>query len=398
MPDSTRGYGALAGSQTVVPVLYRSRFNRFTTALGANESDTGDWEENDAPDFSVTVDSDVAGTGFIDFSLDGGTNFTTFPPAGFALGPGLPPHTGRKFGRWMRVRYTNGATAQSRFTLDTNYGNFNPLNAPLGATIAADADAELVRSISASLDLAFGRISGQREDAKFGYVDLLDAADTGTDVWAWGSDNVSGAARKTFPTVAGTLFAVSDDTGDTDVAITAEYLDANGAALTEAVTLSGLTRVRISDTGDMLDCNRGYESGSVTARGNVYLTYNSDTGSGAPNDPNDVLGFIPIEFGQTQQSTYRVPAGKKVRVKGSVITISRSTGTSQTAARVHFISRLDGGTWLTKRVWHLPVGDFSADEAGLVFPPLTALRMHVASVDETDTNVAAKFLFDEVDT
>lgn len=398
MTNSTRGYQSLGGANAVIPVVYRSLVNKFSTPLLAGQSDTGEWEETDIPDFSITVDTDVAGTVFVDFSLDGGTNFSTFPPSGFAAGPGKPPHEGRKFGRWMRVRYTNGSTAQSRFSLNTEYGNFQPLNAPLGASIAADADASIVRSISADLDLAFGRIGGQSEDAKFGYVDLLDAGDSGTDLWSFGSDNVSGTPVKTFPTVADTLYAVSDDTGDTDVDITVDFLGATGLAQSEEITLNGRTRVRVSDTGDGLDCNRAQESGSVAARGNVYVTYGNDTGSGAPNDPNDVLAYIPQSYGQTQQVTYRVPLTKKIRVKGVVITISRSTGTSQTAARVHFRSRLNGGTWLTKRVWRLPVGDFNANEAGLIFPALTALAIHVADVEESDTNIAGKFLFDEVDT
>lgn len=398
MTVSNRGRAWVSGAEPALPVAGRSVVNVFSTSLGASESDTGEWEENDSPDFAITVDTDVAGTIFVDFSHNGGVNFSTFPVGGFDAGPTKPPHSGRKYGRWMRVRYANGSAAQSRFYLATTYGNFNPLNAPLGASIASDADATVVRTISSDLDLAFGRIGGMREDAKFGYVDLLDAADTGTDVWAFGSDNVAGAARKTFPTSAGTLYAVSDDTGDTDVEITTDYLDASGFALSESVTLAGTTRVRISDTGDGLDCNRAYESGSVAARGNIYITYNSDTGSGAPNDPNDVLGYIPVEFGQTQQATYRVPATKRLRIKGSIITVSRSAGTSQTAARVHLRSRLPGGTWLTKRVWHLPVGEFSGVEGGLVFPPLSAIALHVYSVDESDTNVAGKFLFDEVDT
>jgi hypothetical protein len=398
MTVSNRGRGWVAGAYGSLSVAGRSGVNTFSTVLGASESDTGEWEENDSPDFAITVDTDVSGTIFVDFSHDGGANFTTFPVGGFDAGPTKPPHSGRKFGRWMRVRYANGSDVQSRFILATTYGSFNPLNAPLGAHIAADADAEIVRSVSADLDLAFGRLGGMEEDAKFGYVDLLDSADTGTDVWAFGSDDVSGTARKTFPTVASTIYAVSDDTGDTDVAVTVPYLDATGAIQSEEVTLSGLARVRVSDTGDGLDCNRALESGSVAARGNVYITYGNDTGSGAPNDPNDVLAYIPIEYGQTQQATYRVPLNKKVRVKRIIITVSRSTGTSQTAARVHLRSRLNGGTWLTKRVWNLPVGDFSAEEAGLVFPPLAAIALHVSNVDESDTNVAGKFAFDEVDT
>jgi hypothetical protein len=382
----------------MLPISGRSAVNVFSTALGAGESDTGEWEENDSPDFAITADTDVDGTIFVDFSHDGGSNFSTFPVGGFDAGPTKPPHSGRKYGRWIRVRYTNGASAQSRFHLQTTYGTFQPLNAPLGANIAADADAAIVRTVSSDLDLAFGRLGGMREDAKFGYVDLLDSADTGTDLWAWGSDNVSGTARKTFPTVAGTIYVVSDDTGDTDVAITVPYLDANGNEQSPEITLNGLSRVRVSDTGDGLDCNRAFESGSVAARGNVYVTYGSDTGSGAPNDPNDVLAYIPIEYGQTQQVTYRVPTGKQLRIKGVVITVSRSAGDSQTAARVHLRSRLNGGTWLTKRVWQLPVGEFSAQEAGLVFPPLTSLALHVFDVDENNTNVAGKFLYDEVDT
>lgn len=383
-----------------VPVSYRSVINNFATALGAGESDTGDWEENDCPDFAITVDSDVAGTIYTDFSLDGGENYSTFPVNGFAAGPAKPPHEGRKFGRWVRIRYTNGATAQTRFKLNTEFGQFLPLNAPLGADIASDADATIVRTVSSDLDLALGRFGGMIEDAKFGYVEGLASGDSGSTVWPLGNITGTGLgpAQKTFPTTASTIYAVADTGADTGVGITIPYLDATGAQQTGRVVLTGATPVRVSDTGDGLDCNRLFEDSGKAATGNVYVMRgNSVSSDGVPSDLTQVLAVMPAGLGQSHQAIDTVPLGKKYRIKEVIVTIARASGAAG-SARISLRTREPGKTWRTKRRWNLSNGDFIKPVAGLVLSPLTNIEMRATTVSDAGTNITGEWHYDLVDT
>lgn len=398
MTETNSATGWFGPAKTVVPVgIPASKINLLTTALGANASDTGEWEQNDAPEVMVSCKADVAGTLYFDFSNDA-VNVDTFPSVGFAVAANTHEiHTATKGPRYFRVRYTNGASAQSSLRVYTYYGTFDQLNSPLNSTISADADARIVRSVGADLDLAFGRFGGMVEDAKFGYVTGIDALDNAFDVWNFANDTLSiRSDTKTFQTSAGTIWAASDDTGDNDVTITAEYLNAAGTLTTEAVALAGRTRVRVSDTGDGIDCNRIYESGSVQATGNVYITYGTDTGSGEPNDTSIVIAYMLAGQGQSEQATYTVPAGKQMRIKRIIITVARASGAAGSAI-VSLRTRLSGGTWITKRYWNLANGNFIKEASGLIFAALTNVAMRVEDVSDTDTNVTAEWHYDLVD-
>lgn len=122
--------------------------NTTTTPLTGAATYTGTGEQNDLPHVGVYSFADQAGTLYFDFSVDG-TNWHTFPTTGFSCSASIPEyHTAVKLGRYFRVRYVNGASAQSAFRLSTYYGdNFLPSSAPIGFNIADDADAIITKSV-----------------------------------------------------------------------------------------------------------------------------------------------------------------------------------------------------------------------------------------------------------
>ena len=153
----------------------KSILNTTTTALGSSETYTGTGEENSLPHVGVYSFSDVAGTLYFDFSVDG-TNWHTFPTSGFTCSANIPEfHTAVKMGRYFRVRYVNGSSAQSTFRLYTYYGeNFLPSNAPLNQSISNDQDAIISRSvlIGAIPDGSYQNI--QADGVGFSTSDLLE--------------------------------------------------------------------------------------------------------------------------------------------------------------------------------------------------------------------------------
>lgn len=400
MAVTSRSTGWFGAAKTVVPVgTSASAVNNLVTPIAAGASDTGEWEQVDATDVGVSCKTDQDGTLYFDFSNDG-INADPFPPTGFSVSAGIHEfHTAVKLPRYFRVRFTNtSASAQTYLRVYCYYGPFRQPNSPLNSTLSADSDAIVTRSVNSDLDLALGRFGGMTEDAKFGFVAGMDNTDTGPrDVWSFADDSPSiRLDQKTFQTTAGTIYVASSDTGDNDCNLSVIYLDASGAVLTETVALAGRARVRVSDTGDGLDCNRAFETGSVATTGNIYVMYGTDTGSAEPNDLSKVLAYIPAGFGQTEQALDTVPAGKIYHMKRISVTIARSSGAAG-SARIRLQTRLSGGTWLTKRRWHLQNGVFVKQLSGLVLPALTNIRLSVDQVSDADTNVTCVWHYDLVD-
>jgi hypothetical protein len=197
----------------------KSVVNSSTSALGASATFTGTGELNGFPDVLLTCKADADGTLFAEFSDTGEFNGeqSIFPVAGFSVSANIYEfHTAVKGPRYFRTRFVNGSSDQSSFRLDVYYGTFRQGNLPVNQSIGFDADATVVRSVDSSLDLAFGNFSGLSENAKFGRVTGLDAADTSVDIWALGDDTESPRLdRLVFPSTQQPIFLSSSSASDT---------------------------------------------------------------------------------------------------------------------------------------------------------------------------------------
>lgn len=388
----------MAGGSTVVidrPQGLVSSGNASTTPLSGGATYTGAGEQNFYPDVMASCYSDVAGTLYFDFSING-TDWLTLPSSGFAVAAGVHKlHTEVKGPRHFRCRFVNGASAQSTFQLQVYYGSFRATNTPLNQSIANDSDATIVRTVSSDIDLALGRFSGFTEDAKFGLVTGIDAADSEVDIWAMANDTFANRLdQKTFPTSAATLYMASDDNADT-AEVTVEYLDSSGELQTVTADLNGNTPVNLGVTG--LDSNRAYLSGdNQTAAGNIYITNDSAFTSGVPDTLSSTLAFIPAGYGHTQQCLYQVPTGKICRVKKAIVTISRASGAAG-SAEIHVIVKKSGGSWRVLREWNLSNGNFVKEVAGIVLNAGDLIRFTVPDVSDTGTNITGEFHYDLVD-
>ncbi len=141
-------YTPLSGFQSPLQVSGTTEGNSTATALGAGATFTGDYETNALPDVLVSLFSDTAGTLYFDFSVNG-SDARTFPPNGFTVTAGVHEfHTALKGPRQFRVRFVNSGGAQTTFQLYTYFGWFSKTpNAPIGFTIADDADATVTKSV-----------------------------------------------------------------------------------------------------------------------------------------------------------------------------------------------------------------------------------------------------------
>ena len=242
----------------------------------------------------------------------------------------------------FRVQYTNGSVDQGSFFIQADLRtNSSPLRTDQsGALITGDFQ----------LEVSLGNIPNHTNGTKFGSVYDIDSADT-QPVTVWrAADSGSTFRRKTFATVAANLWVASTDNTDT-ADITLIVNDANNDLITVTVTLTGNTPV---DTGvSALDCNTAFVSGNLqTLAGNVWVTNanNFDAG-GVPNDPTEVMAFIPEVDQRTQQATYRVPANTTMVIRETHA--SMQAGTGQAAAKVKMLVCEPNSSWYTLRPYAL---------------------------------------------
>ena len=125
-----------------------STVNSTTTPLSSGATFTGTGEQNQFPDVYVSCITDQAGKLYFDFSNDG-TNWNTFPPAGFDLTANVhEAHKALKAGRHFRARVTNtSGSAQTYLRLYTYYGEFYQLTSPLNFAPNNDTDAITSKSV-----------------------------------------------------------------------------------------------------------------------------------------------------------------------------------------------------------------------------------------------------------
>jgi hypothetical protein len=121
--------------------------NNTILPLSGGATFTGAGELNGLADVMVSCKTDTSGVLYFDFSNDG-TNWDTFPTAGFTVASGIHEfHTAVKGNRYFRVRLVNGVTPQSYLRLYTYYGQFRQGNAPLNQSIGSDTDAMITRGV-----------------------------------------------------------------------------------------------------------------------------------------------------------------------------------------------------------------------------------------------------------
>lgn len=386
--------------------------NSTITPLASGATFAGTGEQNNQPDVMVSCTTDNSGTLFFDFSPDN-VNYGTFPTAGFAVAAGIHEfHIAVKGPRYFRVRLVNDTGAQSYLRLYTYYGMFDKPNAPLNQALSDDSDAVTVKAVLSGsrpdgsyvtvpvnkagalavedfqTEAALGNHVDYQISAKFGRVKAMDGADTPFEIWAFADDAASPrSGTKTFPTTASTIYVTSSSASDTAVTVTADYIDATGAAVTTGnITLTGQTPVSIGATG--LDVNRMRVTSSTAAVGIIYASVGNDFTSGAPNDVTDILAVIPAGYGQSQLSHFTVPLGETLVMDDLILTVSRASG-SAGSAEIDLKIKIFGSSWRTVREFFpTTAAPLTEGIKNIVLPARTQVRWEVTDVSDSDTNIS----------
>lgn len=301
------------------------------SAIGTNStttvttSFTGTAEQNPFPDVMCSCYSDVAGTLFFDFSVNG-TDWRTFPTAGFAVGAGIHEfHTAVKGPRYFRVRWTSGSTP-STLQLYTYYGTYRQPNSPLNQSIGIDASALVTRPTSAQDDITRGLRTGVQQWNMFGYRDNLTSAGGEETIFASGNNLVIMTSAETFDISYNnaTDGAGGGATGATQ--LTFYYLDENERLAVAQHTLGSSGSDTTSFSG--LGINRCVVTQSGSSNTNVNNITITNTTSG--NDQ----GFIPALSGVAQQAFFFSPNNATAVTKWLDLNVNRNAGGAAPIVRI----------------------------------------------------------------
>lgn len=299
------------------------------SALGTNStttvttSFTGTAEQNAHPDVMVSCFSDVAGTLYFDFSVNG-TDWRTFPSSGFVVSASVHEfHTAVKGPRYFRVRWSSSSTPGT-LQIYTYYGTFRQPNAPLNQAYGLDSDSILTRPSLPWLDLGRGLVSGMSVIKKFGrnsavgtsYVPIC-----GGGVYRTPQSTAATALR-----IASGGDANDDASGTGARSITLEGLDQSWNSASEAITTAGASASSATST-TFTRLFRAYLTPSVgsgsyadatTGSHAAAITIEADATGGPTWATIDATDFPKS---QTEIGAYSVPAGYTAYVFLEDITI-----------------------------------------------------------------------------
>lgn len=355
-----------------------STVNASTTPLNAGITYTGTWELNSYPDAFITCATDQNGTLYVDLSPDGVNLDSTLS---YSVDATLPEnHRIVKAPRYIRVRFTNtSASNQTYLRLNTYFGSFGMLNTALNATIREDADAIVVRSTDAEIDIASGRMQGFSIVNKFGTNSDVDSGSVPEDIWE-GGGTYTGFPDSTLETVS--VFSASANdasagTGAGTIRITG--LDTNYEVLQETVTLNGVTPVatvgqfrRVHTATVLTAGSGGVNAGIITVR---HTTTTANV-------------FLSILAGRNQSncSAYTVPAGYTAYMRSLHAAVIFGTSTGLEGA---IWTRSFGGAFRSRRPFLISTYYRLMDViyGGLVFTEKSDIVLRVTGTSDNNVSV-----------
>lgn len=358
--------------------------NSSNSPLAGGAVFTGGW--SDVSSYSaVTVASysNVAGTLAVQFSTDASNVDSTLT---FDCAAATPEqHRLTVLRQYVRVIYTNGATAQTSFRLQMIAGDQGIISAPLNGLIQRDADAIMIRSLPSFFEIATGKFVGVSKNNKSGRNSDIDTATVPEWIWE------NGGVYTGFPTgAAETIEVFSSDANDTAAGsgartVTLFGLDENFDQITETVTLNGATGVTTTNAFSRL------HSAFVATSGNSNQAFNVGTIT-FRHSTTTANVFLTIQPGRNQSNAavYTIPAGFRGIKLNLSIEVDRSTASTVTG---YVWVREFGKSPRYRRPFTASNSSNFYEEpyGGLVYPEKTDIGVVVTSCSANNTAVQANF-------
>lgn len=215
--------------------------------------------------------------------------------------------------------------------------------------------------------IATGKIPGWRAFRQFGMNEDVDNGSE--DVWAYGGVYA-------FPTAAAQVSVVSSSAADNPAgtgvgSLLVEGVDASGFALSEVVSLNGLTPVLT--VGSYYRVNRI----TAVAPGSASTT-NYNAGAITATISGGVVGYIEVREGTSHQMIYTVPADYYAMIIDTLWGIGVDTAGTKTLKHCLEV-KPHGGAWTSQTDQYIATGSIMGISPGFILPPRCDARAHVTS-------------------
>ena len=354
--------------------------NSTTTPLGAGATFTGTAEDvtNYAIIFlNVYADQASATNGLcIEYSTDG-TNWD------FSDCYTISATTGKQFSvpcftRYFRVKYINGAIAQTVFRLQIKVNTSNALESShrIADTISDQDDATLQKAVIAALSpggtfgnvnaslsgnlqttdaenglaIAKGEVTGTTFTHKFGNAPDFDYGDNEVTIWDGADDGQAWELMNyTYSSSADIDSISSSDSGDTSLDITIVGLDTNWEEVTQTVALDATdSQTRVALSTSLRRVYRAFNADGTDLTGHVIIYVNTALTAGVPTDKTKIRGIVDPVNQQTEMAVYTIPSGYTGYMRSWYTSASGANKTSNYVIRLK--SREENKVFRTKHI------------------------------------------------
>ena len=330
----------------------------------------------------VTLKTDADGTLYVDFSIDGGSNYDTAIPYSVTASTG-EFHIIVKGRRTCRVRFVNGSAAQTYLRLQTQFGTFRQPNSGLSTPIQQDADAATVRAITEEVAIAGGLFTGYSIVNKFGTNGDIDTGTVPEDMW-----DVGGVYTGFPDSDLELVEVVSSDANDAAAGTGARTirisgLDANYDVQSETITLNGTTPV------DSVNTYRRVNTATIQSAGSGRVNAGTITIRHTTTTAN-VFGSIVAGRNQTNIGAYTIPAGYTGYMRhlhGSI------RGGTNATIDGNIWTRAFGGVFRSRRPFTIGLNAPLNDTiyGGLVFTEKSDITIRITSASANNCSLTGGF-------
>ena len=359
-----------------------------TTPLSGGAAYTSAWVDvSDYESLIFAAKADVAGTLYAQFSNVGTEAAGDATPSQLTYTVSANSNEVHRLLRtrqYFRIRFVNGASAQSEFQVQAFSGSGGLLTSVVGSTVQTDADALIVRGIPPAIEISGGLFEGYTVLNKWGRNSDID---TGTeDVWEVGglyTGQPTGSAE-TIQVFSASANDTSAGTGARTIRISG--LDANNNEQSETLTLNGTTAVASSNTYNRVFRGEVITAGSGGSNAGVITCRHSTTTA-------NVFFGILAGNNQTSVAAYTVPVSKTLYITDINFAMSRANG-SAGSANVQLKVRKTGEVYRVIRDFEITNSQDAKETSTITALPVTAesdILVHVKSVSDTGTIVTANF-------
>ena len=310
--------------------------NTTAIPLGIGSAFTGVWKDVSSYHgmvVSLTGTPGVSGTLFLEFSLDGINSAEGLGTSALVVNiADSTPRTAAKVAQYFRVRFVNGAVAQTTFYIHTTLNTQRiDLTATTNQLLHDNEDVRLVRTVSEyNTERNTGLLEHQFSKRKFGRSATIGTGSLQT-VWTYSANWIPAqVAQPVRIKAGGNANDTTAGTGAQTVDVT--FLDSNWNEVIETLVTNGALASASTSLSAFRVLSCKVRNVGVYHGGNIADIVIEQETSG------NIMAHIQAEEGSTLQTVYTVPAGQTMYITEIFVSVGQADSCN---VRLYEVSNAD---------------------------------------------------------